>query len=244
MQRFTGRTALVTGGAAGIGHGVVQRLVEEGAQVSVWDVQPDKLAACQATWGERVLPQRVDVTDLQAVCAAHAAAVQHWGAVDIVVNAAGIVGPNGPFEAVEPAAWERVLRTNLTGSFWVMQAVVGGMRERGWGRIVNVASIAALEGSAYLAPYAASKAGLIALTKSVGKELAATGVLVNAIAPALIATEMIEHLTPEYLAASLAKIPMGRPGTLAEVAALVAWLCSSECAFSTGAVYDLSGGRA
>lgn len=243
MQRFTGRTALVTGGAAGIGRAVVQRLVEEGAQVSVWDVQPDKLADCQAVWGERVLTQPVDVTDPVAISAAHAAAMQHWGGVDIVVNAAGIVGPNGPLEAVELSAWERVLRTNLTGSFLVMQAAVGDMRRRGWGRIVNVASIAALEGPKLLAPYAASKAGLIALTKSVGKELAGTGVLVNAMAPALIATEMIERLTPEYLEASLAKIPMGRPGTLAEVAALAAWLCSSECSYSTGAVYDLSGGR-
>lgn len=241
--RFQDRVALVTGGASGIGLAVVDRLVREGARVAVWDIDGGKLARCHARHGDRVLVQTVDVGDAAAIEAAMAETVARWQRLDILVNGAGIVGPNGPFWETEVAQWERVVRINLTGSFLVSRAATPHLRHNGWGRIVNIASVTANEGPRHLGPYAATKAGVVGLTKSMGKDLAGSGVLVNAITPALIATELLEQLTPEYMAAALARIPLGRPGTLDEAAALVTWLCSEECSFSTGASYDLSGGR-
>ncbi|GLS16412.1 SDR family NAD(P)-dependent oxidoreductase [Hydrogenophaga electricum] len=241
--RFQDRVALVTGGASGIGLAVVDRLVREGARVAVWDIDGGKLARCHARHGDRVLVQTVDVGDAAAIEAAMVETVARWQRLDILVNGAGIVGPNGPFWETEVAQWERVVRINLTGSFLASRAATPHLRHNGWGRIVNIASVTANEGPRHLGPYAATKAGVVGLTKSMGKDLAGSGVLVNAITPALIATELLEQLTPEYMAAALARIPLGRPGTLDEAAALVTWLCSEECSFSTGASYDLSGGR-
>lgn len=241
--RFQDRVALVTGGASGIGLAVVDRLVREGARVAVWDIDGGKLARCHARHGDRVLVQTVDVGDAAAIEAAMVETVARWQRLDILVNGAGIVGPNGPFWETEVAQWERVVRINLGGTFLVSRAATPHLQRNGWGRIVNIASVTANEGPRHLGPYAATKAGVVGLTKSMGKDLAGSGVLVNAITPALIATELLEQLTPEYMAAALARIPLGRPGTLDEAAALVTWLCSEECSFSTGASYDLSGGR-
>lgn len=243
MQRFKGRVALVTGGASGIGRAVVDRLVHEQARVIVWDIDTSKLEACRTTHGEAVLTLRVDVTNDMAIQSALAEAMQHFGSLDIVVNGAGIVGPNGPFWETTPEQWDRVMQVNLRSTFLVARAAYSHLLQRGWGRVVNIASVAANEGPKNLAAYAASKAGVVGLTKSMGKDLAGTGVLVNAVTPALIATELLQQLTPEYYTAALSRIPLGRPGTLEEAAALVTWLCSDECSFSTGATYDLSGGR-
>lgn len=241
--RFDNRVALVTGGASGIGRAVVARLVQEGARVIVWDVDEARLQSCAQALGASVLVQKVDVTQEAAIDPAMAEAIAWAGQLDILVNGAGIVGPSGPFWQVDTAAWERVMRINLFGTFLVSRAACPHLIARGWGRIVNVASVTANEGPKDLAPYAASKAGVVGLTKSMGKDLAQSGVLVNAVTPALIATELLQQLTPQYMAAALSRIPMGRAGTLEEAAALITWLCSAECAFSTGAVYDLSGGR-
>jgi len=242
-HRFQGRVALVTGGASGIGRAVVDRLVREQARVIVWDIDAAKLQACGGEHGDRVLTQAVDVTDDAAVQTAFADAMARLGQLDILVNGAGIVGPNGPFWEATPEQWSRVMRVNLDGTFLVSRAACGQLMKRGWGRIVNLASVTANEGPRNLGPYAASKAGIVGLTKSMGKDLAGSGVLVNAVTPALIATELLQQLTPEYYQAALSRIPLGRAGTLDEAAALITWLCSEECAFSTGAVFDLSGGR-
>jgi 2-dehydro-3-deoxy-L-rhamnonate dehydrogenase (NAD+) len=182
----------------------------------------------------------VDVTDAASI----AAAVAEVGPVDILINSAGIVGPNTPLVETDPAAWERTFDVNVHGTFRVIQAVVPGMVERGWGRIVNIASMAGKDGNPNLSAYSASKAAVIGMTKSLGKELAKTGVLVNVIAPAVIDTPMNAATAPDVLAHITSLIPMGRVGRASEVAALVAWLTSDECSFSTGAVYDISGGRA
>lgn len=168
----------------------------------------------------------------------------HVGTVDIVINSAGIVGPNKPMWEVTDEEFRRTIDINVVGAFNVMRAFIPAMIQQGWGRIVNIASIAGKEGNPNLAAYSASKAAVIGLTKSAGKELATTGVLVNSIAPAVIATEMNEDTSPDVLEYMISKIPMARTGTAEEVAALAAWLSSDECSFSTGACYDISGGRA
>ncbi|MFD0666884.1 SDR family NAD(P)-dependent oxidoreductase [Ramlibacter sp. MAHUQ-53] len=240
--RFEGRVALVTGGASGMGRATVDRLVAEGARVAVWDIDAARLDAVHGAHGPRVLVQQVDVTDDARVQAAMAQATQHFGRLDILVNGAGIVGDNGPFWDVRRSAWDRILAINLTAALVVSQAALPHLRRQG-GHIVNIASVAANEGPKNIAAYAASKAGLVGLTKSMGKELAGSGVVVNAIAPALVATELLSQLTPEYMQAALARIPMGRAGSLDEAAAMITWMCSQECSFCTGAVFDLSGGR-
>lgn len=242
-QRFKGRVALVTGGASGIGRAVVDRLVREQGRVIVWDIDAAKLETCRRTSSDAVLVQRVDVTDDAAIQAALTEAIQRFGQLDILVNGAGIVGPNGPFWETTPEQWDRVMQVNLRSAFLVARAACPHLVRRGWGRVVNIASVTANEGPKNLAAYAASKAGVVGLTKSMGKDLAGSGVLVNAVTPALIATELLQQLSPEYYAAALSRIPLGRAGTLDEAAALVTWLCSEECSFSTGATYDLSGGR-
>lgn len=243
MTRFQDRVALVTGGASGIGAAVVDRIVSEGGRVVVWDIDAAKLAASKDRHGAAVRVARIDVTDAAAVDAGVEAILAEDPALDILVNAAGLIGPNGPFWEATPESWRRMMSVNLDGAFFVARAVAPELIARGWGRIVNVASVTAAEGPKALGPYAASKAGLVGLTKSMGRDLAGTGVLANAVAPALIATELLAQLSPEYYAAALSRIPLGRAGTLAEAAALITWLCSEEMSFSTGAVFDLSGGR-
>ena len=231
-----GRRALVTGAGSGIGAACVDQLLAQGCRVAAVDLQAGDMAA-RADELEAI--HEVDVTDAAAV-----RAIDGIGEMDIVVQSAGVVGPNMPMLDVPLDGWERTLTVNVTGIFNVMQATLGGMVERGWGRVVNIASIAGKEGNPNLSAYSASKGAVIALTKSVAKELATTGVMVNSIAPAVIATPMNLETDPEVLEYMLSKIPMGRLGQPTEVAALVGWLCSEECSFSTGACYDISGGRA
>lgn len=235
MSENRGRVALVTGGGRGIGLAVAKRFKREGIRVIGVD-----LAALDAVRSEYDDVASADVSDSAAVDALR----DRFGPVDIVVNSAGIVGPNKPMWEVSDDELRQTVDINLFGVFNVMRAFIPGMVERGWGRIVNIASIAGKEGNPNLAAYSASKAAVIGLTKSVGKELATTGVLVNSVAPAVIATEMNERTAPEVLEYMISKIPMSRTGTVDEVAALVAWLGSDECSYSTGACYDISGGRA
>ena len=230
------RRALVTGAGSGIGAACVDRLLSDGCRVAAVDLHAGDMAD-RADELEAI--HEVDVTDAAAV-----RAIDGIDRMDIVVQSAGVVGPNVPLLETPADEWERTLRVNVTGIFNVMQATVGGMVERGWGRVVNIASIAGKEGNPNLSAYSTSKGAVIAMTKSVAKELATTGVIVNSIAPAVIATPMNLATAPEVLDYMLSKIPMGRLGQPEEVAALVGWLCSEDCSFSTGACYDISGGRA
>ena len=231
-----GRRALVTGAGSGIGAACVDRLLAQDCRVAALDLRAGDMADRA---DELDAIHEVDVTDPAAV-----RAIDGIDQMDIVVQSAGIVGPNVPLLDTPVAEWERTLTVNVTGIFNVMQATLGGMVERGWGRVVNIASIAGKEGNPNLSAYSASKGAVIAVTKSVAKELATTGVMVNSIAPAVIATPMNLDTAPEVLDYMLSKVPMGRLGLPAEVAALVGWLCSEDCSFSTGACYDISGGRA
>lgn len=221
------RIALVTGGVSGLGAACARRLAADGLRVVTADLAP----------GADI---QLDVADEAAVLAA----AETIGPVDVLVNSAGIVGPNVPLLDTRAADWERVFRINVIGTVTVMRAFVPGMVARGWGRVINFASMAGKDGNPNLAVYSASKGAVIALTKSAGKELATTGVLVNAIAPAVFATPMNDSTAPEVLAHVTSLIPMKRVGRPEEAAELVAWLASSRVSFSTGAVYDLSGGRA
>ena len=231
------RTALVTGAASGIGRACARQLAAEGLRVAAVDLQT---AGLEGIAGEMASVHTLDVSDYGAV----AAAVAQIGGVDVVVNSAGIVGPQLPIWEMPLEDWERTMAVNLNGTFNTIKATIGGMRQRGWGRIVNIASIAGKEGNPNMVGYSASKAAVIGLTKSVGKEVARDGILVNAVAPALIATPMNADTTPEVLEYMLTRIPMGRLGLVDEVAELVSWLSSDACSFSTAAVYDISGGRA
>ncbi|GAA1562243.1 SDR family NAD(P)-dependent oxidoreductase [Kribbella hippodromi] len=221
------RTALVTGGCSGIGLAAANRLRTDGIRVVTADLAADADVA-------------VDVSSAKDVADAAASI----GDIDILVNSAGIVGPNAPLWEITDEQWDRVMKVDLTGVFNCCRAVIPGMIERGWGRIVNVASIAGKEGNPNLSAYSAAKAGVIGLTKSLGKELATSGVLVHAIAPAVISTPMNAGTAPETLRYMIDRIPMGRLGEPEEVAELIAWLCSERCTFSTGSVHDISGGRA
>jgi 3-oxoacyl-[acyl-carrier protein] reductase len=231
------RRALVTGGASGIGLASAVRLKSDGLDVLVCDIDKDQLNEA----GSRVAGAHyLDVTDVDAVNAL----VEELSPIDVLVNSAGVVGPNVPVWEISDDGWARTIEVNLTGTFNTMRAVLPQMRQRGWGRVVNIASIAGKEGNPNLAAYSASKAGVIGLTKSAGKEAATDGVIINAVAPAVIATPILEDTTQEVLDYMVSKIPMGRVGQPEEVAALVAWLASDECSFSTGQTYDISGGRA
>jgi 2-dehydro-3-deoxy-L-rhamnonate dehydrogenase (NAD+) len=221
------RTAAITGGASGLGLACAERLTRDAIEVITLDIAP----------GADII---TDVSDPAAV----AAAAERIGPVDILINSAGIVGPNKPLWETTAEEWAATFAVNVTGTFNLCRAFVGGMREKGWGRIVNFASMAGKDGNPNLSAYSASKAAVIGLTKSLGKELATSGVLVNAVAPAVIATPMNDATSPEVLAHITSLIPMRRVGRPAEVAELVAWLASDKCSFSTGAVYDISGGRA
>jgi NAD(P)-dependent dehydrogenase (short-subunit alcohol dehydrogenase family) len=239
---LAGRSAIVTGGARGIGLAITERFISSGAKVAIWDV--DGKAAEDAAKLLHQTAVQVDVTDEASVNAALQKSEAAIGPVDILVTSAGITGPNLTIADYPVEEWRRVLEVDLTGPFLCSKAVVSGMTARNYGRIVHIASVAGKEGNPNAGPYSAAKAGVIALTKSLGKELAKTGVRVNCITPAAIKTGMFSQMTEEHIGYMLSKIPMGRFGLVEEIAALVAWLASEECSFSTGAVFDLSGGRA
>jgi 3-oxoacyl-[acyl-carrier protein] reductase len=240
------RTAIVTGGARGIGRAIVERLLASGASVAIWDLDAKvaEEAASELATAGKVVAVAVDVTALASVTQAVAATVAALGEIDILVNNAGIAGANATVWQLDPEEWKRVLEINLNGPFLCCHEVVPEMLKKGYGRIVNIASIAGKEGNPNASHYSASKAGVVALTKSLGKELAQKGVIVNCVTPAVIETDILKQMEPYHIDYMLSKIPMGRFGQKTEAAALVAWLCSEDCSFTTGAVFDLSGGRA
>jgi 2-dehydro-3-deoxy-L-rhamnonate dehydrogenase (NAD+) len=226
---FSGRTAVVTGGAQGIGAAIAERLRTSGARVHVWDLDGSS---------------PVDVSEPHAVQAATQRALQELGRIDVLVNNAGIAGRNAPTVEYPVEEWERVLRVNLTSQFLCARAVAPHMVAAGYGRIVNIASVAGKEGNPNASAYSVSKAGVIALTKSLGKELAGSGVLANCITPAAAKTAIFDQMSEMHIEYMLSKIPMKRFVRVEEIAALACWLASEECSFSTGAVFDISGGRA
>jgi NAD(P)-dependent dehydrogenase (short-subunit alcohol dehydrogenase family) len=242
-----GQVAVVTGAARGLGAAIAARLASDGASVVIADLDLDAGEATAArlrTSEAPALARAVDVSDPASATDLVRWCLGELGRVDILVNNAGITGPAAPVAEYADADWRRVLSVDLDGVFYCARAVVPHMVERGSGRIVNIASISGKEGNPNMAAYSTAKAGVIGLTKALGKELATSGVLVNCIAPAVIETELLAQLTPEAVQYMVSKIPMGRVGRPEEAAALVSWLCSPECTFSTGAVFDLSGGRA
>jgi 3-oxoacyl-[acyl-carrier protein] reductase len=241
---FDGRLAVITGGAAGIGLAVARRIVESGGRVVLWDRDGSALASAQNELGEPCAVREVDVSDADAVAAAAQAADRERGRIDALVCSAGITGPNTTLADYPIAEWKRVFDVNVNGVFFCNRAIVPLMRKRDYGRIVNVASVAGKEGNPNASAYSASKAAVIGLTKSLGKELAQTGIRVNCVTPAAVRTAIFDQMTQQHIDFMLAKIPMARFGTVDEVAALIGWLASEECSFSTGAVFDLSGGRA
>ena len=233
---FSGQVAVVTGGVQGIGKAIAEALDGFGAVVRVWDLEAPR--------GKGVTAQVVDVTDPESIAAARDAVLAAEGRIDILVNCAGIAGSTLPVVETDPAEWRRVVEVNLFGVYHVSRLVVPAMRQAGRGRIVNVASLAGKEGTPNASAYSAAKAGVIAFTKCLGKELATTKIRVNAIAPAAVKTAILDQMAPVHVETMIAKSPMQRLGTVEEVAALTLWLCSEACSFNTGAVFDLSGGRA
>ncbi len=241
-----GRVAIVTGGARGIGYAVAEKYLMSGASVALWDMDAERLntAVKELSAHGRVISCALDLTDDAAVNSATDEVMAAFDKIDILVNNAGITGGNGKLWDLEPDVWRNVIDANLTAPFLTCHAVVPKMIENGWGRIVNVASIAGKDGNPNASHYSASKAGLIGLTKSLGKELAKEGVLVNCITPAAARTEIFDQMAQEHIDFMLSKIPMERFLQVDEVAKMVAWLSSEDCSFSTGAVFDISGGRA
>ena len=237
-----GRHAVITGGASGIGFAIAQRMLASGGSVTLWDRDEVALKTATASLGTASHGVSVDVTNQASVQSAVQQTLK-FGNIDILVNSAGITGPNVKLWDYPVADWEQVMAINLNGVFLCCREVVPHMRSRNYGRIVNIASVAGKDGNANASAYSASKAAVIALTKSLGKELADTGVRVNCVTPAAVKTAMFDQMTPEHIAFMLSKIPMARFGTVEEIAAMVSWLCTEDCSFSTGAVFDLSGGR-
>jgi 3-oxoacyl-[acyl-carrier protein] reductase len=242
-----GRVAVVTGGARGIGFSCAERLAASGAAIVLWDLDRDTLARAKETLehkGAKVAGAILDITDDAAVDRAASDSEAAFGKIDILINNAGITGPNKPTWDYAPAEWRKVIEVDLTGAYLCCRALVPGMVRRGYGRIVNIASVAGKEGNPNAPAYSAAKAGLIALTKSLGKELANAGVIVNCVTPAAAKTDLFAQMSESHIQYMLSKIPMGRFVETGEIAALVAWLASAECSFTTGGVFDISGGRA
>ena len=241
-----GRTAVITGGARGIGYAAARKMLASGAAVALWDIDAAALAkaAGSLTKGGRVHTAVVELTDEADVRKAVDTLIRDAGKIDILVNNAGITGGNAPLWELKPEVWRRVIEVNLVAPYLTCHAIVPHMVAAGYGRIVNVSSIAGKEGNPNASHYSASKAGLIGLTKSLAKEVATKGVLVNCITPAAAKTEMFGQMTQQHIDYMLSKIPMNRFVTVEELAAMIAWLSSEDCSFSTGAVFDISGGRA
>ena len=240
---FQGRHAVVTGGATGLGYAIAQRLIQSGGSVSLWDRDEAAAKQAAAALGPRASAVAVDVSQHASVRAAVQATLRLAPKVDALVNSAGVTGPNVKLWDYPVDAWEQVMAVNLNGLFLCCREWAPHLRANNYGRIVNIASVAGKDGNPNASAYSASKAAVIALTKSLGKELADTGVRVNCVTPAAVKTAIFDQMSPEHIAFMLSKIPMGRFGTPDEVAAMVGWLCTEECSFSTGAVFDLSGGR-
>jgi|SRR5450631_1491185 NAD(P)-dependent dehydrogenase (short-subunit alcohol dehydrogenase family) len=241
---FKDHTAIITGGAVGIGFAVAQRLAASGAKVSLWDRDAAALAKAKSSLGVATDTRVVDVADAASVDVAAKATAAALSRIDVLVCSAGITGPNVPLSEYPLDAWREVIDVNLNGLFYCNRAIVPIMQQRDYGRIVNIASVAGKEGNPNASAYSASKAAVIGLTKSLGKELAKTGIRVNCVTPAAVKTAIFDQMSQQHIDFMLSKIPLGRFGLVEEIAALVAWLCSEECSFSTGAVFDLSGGRA
>ena len=247
MSTFENQVAIVTGSATGIGYGISKRLASQGAHIVMVDVDKDiaeQSSSELAARGTEIEMAIGDVSEPSTAIDAVTRAMERWGKIDILVNNAGIGGMNGNIWELDVNELDRVYRTNFRGVFYFCKEVIPHMIEKDYGRVVNIASIAGKEGNPRMVPYSATKAAVIGLTKAVGKELAGTGVLVNCVTPAVVQTRILEEFTSDQILYMVDKIPVGRTGEISEIAALVAWLSSSECSFSTGAVFDISGGRA
>ncbi|MFD2647184.1 SDR family NAD(P)-dependent oxidoreductase [Devosia albogilva] len=241
---LNGKIAVVTGGAQGIGLAVARRLIASGATVSLWDMNAELLDSAVESLGAGASAIPVNITDYAAVAAATAAVEGTLGSLDILVHSAGIAGKNAPMDEYDLDEWRRVIDIDLTGAFHVNRAVLPGMKARNYGRIVNIASIAGKEGNPNAAAYAAAKAGVIGMTKAVGKECAAYDIAINAVTPATAKTRILDELKPEFIDYMLSRIPRGRFLEVEEAASMIAWLVSQENSFTTASVFDLSGGRA
>jgi 2-dehydro-3-deoxy-L-rhamnonate dehydrogenase (NAD+) len=243
-DRFSGRRAVVTGGASGIGLDVAMRLSVEGASVCIWDIEQTTLDGAVAKLGGKSSGAQVNVAEWDQVERAAASAAERMGGIDILVASAGITGPNAVVWEYPIDKWRQVIEVNVNGLFYCNRAVVSFMLKGGYGRIVNVASVAGKEGNPSASAYSTSKAAVIGLTKSLGKELAKNNITVNAITPAAVRTPIFDQMSQDHIDFMLSKIPMGRFGEIKEISALICWLSSDECSFTTGAVFDASGGRA
>jgi 2-dehydro-3-deoxy-L-rhamnonate dehydrogenase (NAD+) len=240
---LSGRVAVITGGAQGIGYAVAQRFIASRARVCLFDMDAAALAKARSALGNGVMTQTVDITDLPGLRVAHAATEAALGPVAILVNSAGIAGKNATLEAYDPDEWRRVVEINLNGTFYINKVVIPSMKAQNYGRIVNISSVAGKEGNPNLSAYSAAKAGVIGLTKSLGKELATHNIAVNAVTPATAKTRILDTLTPEFIEYMKVRIPRGRFLEVDEAASMIAWLVSAENSFTTASVFDLSGGR-